>query len=431
MLKRAIGRWDLLILFINGIIGAGVFGLPSKIFAEVGVFSILAIVACALLVIVLVLNFAEVSTRFNKTGGPYLYTLKAFGRIPGFVLGWLLLITRVATFAALVNLIVTYLTYFIPAAASSPIRESIIIGVTALLTLVNYLGIKNTTRVNNFLGISKMIPLLLFAVVGIFFLDTRVYDFSSNAPDINEFSTSVLLLIFAFTGFESVIVTTGEAKNPQKDLPFALIGAILVVSFFYIIIQIVTIGTLPGLIDSDKPLTDAARQFMGPAGGVIITFGAMLSIGGTLNAVMLVGSRVPFAFSERNQFFPIFKKLHPRFHSPHYSLFLFAGVALLASLSGSFIYAATISAISKIMIFATVSAALIRLRLKKDQETRKAAFKLPGGYIFATIGIVVSLILLYSSEANEFRDVVIAMSVGLILYGIYRIYALKPRKEKV
>ncbi|WPP53425.1 APC family permease [Catalinimonas niigatensis] len=430
-LKREIRRWDLVLLLINNIIGAGIFGLSSKIFALSGIYSVLALFACGFIIFILVLSFAEVASRFNKTGGPYLYTLKAFGQWPAFIIGWLILITRLSTYAALVNLLVTYLSYFHPLFAETEMyRFGVIILITALLTLVNYLGVKNSTLLNNTLGIVKLVPLTVFIIAGFFFINPELVAFEQPLPSLSDFSSSVFVLIFAFTGFEATLVNTGEVRDPKKSIPFALITAIFFIAIFYGLIQMVSIGTLPGLATSDKPLTDAAQIFMGPAGAVFISAGAILSISGTLNAVMLVGSRVPYALSVEQQFPKFFSYLHPTFRTPTYSLLVFSAVSLIASLSGSFIYAVSISVISKILILLTVCAALIRFRLKdKAVKTGQSFYKLPYGYFFAISGIFACIWLLFSAEQEEFMDVLITTLVGMILFGIYRLISAQKNKS--
>jgi amino acid transporter len=430
-LKREIRRWDLVLLLINNIIGAGIFGLPSRIYSLSGFYSIPALFVCAGVVFVLVLNFAEVASRFQRTGGPYLYTLDAFGRWPAFVIGWLILITRLATYAALLNLLVTYLGYFSPVLQDSTIlRFSIIIGITALLTLVNYRGVRNSTLLNNSLGVIKLLPLLVFIVVGLFYINPELIQTDQALPSWSDFSASVFILVFAFTGFEATLVNTGEVRNPAKDIPFALIVAITFIAIFYGLIQVVSIGTLPVLAASDKPLTDAAEVFMGPMGAVFITIGAVISISGTLNAVMLVGSRVPYALSTEGQFPRFLSRLHPGFRTPVYSLIIFSGVSLLASLSGSFIYAASISVISKILILLTVCAALIKLRRQEKKATGEY-FRLAYGYVWALVGIAACIWLLFSADLGRLGSVFITTLIGLILYGIYRLIRRRTADNEV
>ena len=424
-LIRGIGRWDLVLLMINSTIGAGIFGLPSKIFGLSGLYSIPAFLLCGFFVFILVLSFAEVSSRFSKTGGPYLYTLSAFGKFPAFLMGWLILITRFATFAALIHLFVEYAGYFHPILQPRMAKKILIIMITLTLFLVNFRGIKNSVRLNNGLAIAKLLPLVLFVVAGLFFITPDGFDFHQPLPSLPSFSKSVFLLVFAFTGFEAIIVNTGEMKHPEKNLPFALMLSIGFVSFFYCLIQVVCIGTLPNLADSEKPIAEAAVAFLGPAGGLVITLGALISIGGTLHTVMLIGSRVPFALSEKKQLPAGLSFIHRKFHTPTNSLILFSVVALLVSLSGSFIYAVTISVISKILILLIVCLALLKLRKVAPDQT--GYFKLPKGRIIALTGIGLSLWLLFSSKPVEFRDILITMSCGALFYLVFQL--IKHKKQ--
>ena len=423
MLKRGIKKWDLVLLFINGIIGAGIFGLPSEVFRLSGFYSLPAIFLCAVIIFVLVFNFAEVSSRFDKTGGPYLYTLAAFGKIPAFIIGWLLLITRIFVYAALINLLVTYLSYFYPELLHQSYRFGLITTVTLILWWVNYLGIKSSTILSNILAVAKLLPLAIFIVVGLFFVNPELIDIKQPPPTLPDFSSTVLILVFAFTGFEAILVNTGEVQNPGRNLPFALTMSMVLIATFYIFIQFVSIGTLPELASSDKPITDAARLFMGPPGAILITLGAVISIGGTLNAVMLIGSRVPFALSEENQFPPLFSRLHSKYLTPVHSLLAFAGISLIASLTGSFIYSVSISVISKVLILLMVSAAMIKLRRKDTPDI--TFYKLRYGYFFAITGILASIWLLSSSKMAELRDVLITVAIGLVLFGAYKLISRK------
>ncbi len=426
MLNRSIGKWALVLLFINGVIGAGIFGLPSKVFKAAGVYSIAALFVCALAVFVIILCFAEVSSRFDKTGGPYLYALSSFGKLPAFLTGWLLLLTRFITYAALINLLVTYLSVFSDWFALPYSRIISILLITLLLAFINHIGIRNSTRVNNFLTIAKLLPLLLFIIVGFLHIEPANFELK-QMPGFSSFSSTVLLLVFAFGGFESVLVNSGEVKNPGKNIPFALLSSALLIAVIYMLIQIVSIGTLPSLASSDKPLAEAAGIFMGKTGATLIALGALFSVTGTLNAIMLVGSRLPFAFSEEKQFPKIFSFVHPKFKTPTWSLILFTVVTIVISISNSFIYAATISAITRVMIYAIVCIALIRLRNKNPEQ--KGFFKIPYGKFFAVAGVLIACWLLTSSKLKELRDVSIAVGVGLVIYWLVEWQKKRQHKQ--
>lgn len=425
MLKREIGKWDLVLLLINSLIGAGIFGLPSKIFALSNWYSIPALFITAAIVLILVLNFAEVGSRFTKTGGPYLYTLEAFGRFPAFLMGWLLLITRLATFAALVNILPTYFGFFYPELDSFSGKTGIIFFITLFFTVINYRGIKNTTKWNNGLAIGKLIPLLIFIMVGLFFIQKENVAIPNKLPEINALSQSIFLLIFAFTGFEAIIVSTGEIKNPSKNIPFALVLSLIIVSIFYGLIQLVCIGTLSNLAQSEKPLADAAFLFMGNAGAILITLGVLISVSGTLNTVVLVGGRIPFALAAEKQLPAGLSKIYTKFSTPARSIVLFSVLAFIVSISGTFIYAITISVISKVMIFLIVSASLLRLRLLKKSQTD--FFKLHYGKLSAWVGIALSITLLSSSKMVEFRDVGYTLLIGAVIYFLVYLFRIKGK----
>src|SRR6187455_229619 len=390
MLNRSISKWAMVLLVINGVIGSGIFGLPSKTFKEVGVYSIAAFLVCAVAVFVIILCFAEVSSRFEKTGGPYLYALSSFGPLPAFLTGWLMLVTRIIT----------------------------IILLTLFLAYVNHVGVKNSTRVNNFLTVAKLLPLLLFIIVGFFFIKTENYEVK-YVPGFSSFSSTVLLLVFAFGGFESVLVNSGEVKNPGKNLPFALLLAALIIASIYMMVQIVSIGTLPSLASSEKPLAEAAGLFMGKPGAVVIALGAMFSVAGTLNAIMLVGSRLPFAFSEEKQFPAVFSFIHPKYKTPTWSLLLFMTITIIISLNYSFLSAASISAITRVMIYGIVCITLIVLRKKRPEQSN--FFKIKYGNTIAILGVIVTLWLLSSSKINELRDIAISVAIGLVVYLLMEI----------
>jgi amino acid transporter len=413
----------MVLLVINGVIGSGIFGLPSKTFKEIGVYSIAAFLVCAIAVFIIILCFAEVSSRFEKTGGPYLYALSSFGKLPAFVTGWLLLLTRFITYAALINLLVTYLSVFSDWFTLPSSRIITIVLLTFFLAFINHIGVKDSTRVNNFLTFAKLIPLLLFIIVGFFFVETKNFEIKQT-PGFSSFSSTVLLLVFAFGGFESVLVNSGEVKNPAKNLPFALLLAALIIASIYMLVQIVSIGTLPSLASSEKPLAEAAGLFMGKTGATLIAVGALFSVTGTLNAIMLVGSRLPFAFSEEKQFPKIFSFIHPKYKTPTWSLLLFMVVTIIISLNYSFLAAASISAITRVMIYGIVCTSLIKLRRKDPTQT--GYFKIPYGEFFAIAGVLLSLWLLGSSKLNEMRDIAIAVGVGLIIYILMKL----PKNRK-
>jgi amino acid transporter len=423
-LIRGIRRWDLVAIAINGIIGAGIFGLPSKVFALIGPYSLLAFGACALVVALIILCFAEVGSRFTETGGPYVYARVAFGEAVGFEVGWLIWLARLTAFAANCNLLVQYLAYFWPAAGSGLVRNVIIVAVVVTLTIVNLVGVRDATIASNLFTVGKLIPILLFIAIGLFFVQPAQFSFS-HAPGYGPFSTSVLLLIYAFTGFEMAVIPAGEVRDPRRDLPMAILSAIAVVAVIYILIQTVCIGTLPELGTTERPLADAALKFVGGAGASIISVGALISITGNLNVIMLAGARLPFAMGQHGHLPRVLSVTHPRFRTPHVSIILTASVILVLTLSGTFIYAATVSAIARLLAYGATCAALPALRRKKSAP--EALFKPRGGTVAAVASLALTAWLLSNSTAREARDAAIAAVFGMLIYAACRFWRRSSR----
>jgi APA family basic amino acid/polyamine antiporter len=419
-LIRGIRRWDLVAIAINGIIGAGIFGLPSKVFSLIGSYSLIAFVVCAVVVTLIILCFAEVGSRFDETGGPYLYAREAFGPTVAFEVGWLIWLARLTAFAANCNLLVNYLGYFLPSATSAYWRVAVITIVVVVLTIINLVGIRQAALVSNVFTVGKLIPIIIFIAVGLFFLNPHAFALGTR-PTTGAFSQSVLLLIYAFTGFEMAAIPAGEVRNPKRHLPHALLIAIAVVAFLYILIQIVCVGTLPELAQSQKPLADAATRFMGTAGGAIISAGAIISITGNLNILVLSGSRVPFAMAEQQQLPSFIARVHPRFSTPHVAILITAALMLVLTLKSSFYAALTISAIARLLTYGATCLSLPLLRRRSD--TPPAGFRLHYGTAIAMLALVLAAWLLANSTRQEARAAAIAAAVGLLIYFAYRLYS--------
>jgi APA family basic amino acid/polyamine antiporter len=419
-LVRGIRRWDLLAICINGIIGAGIFGLPSRVYALIGTYSLIAFVACALVVALIILCFAEVSSRFEETGGPYLYAREAFQPAVAFEIGWLIWLARVTAFAANCNLLINYLSFFWLSATTPLWRALVIVAVVTVLALINLLGIRQAAIVSNAFTIGKLVPIILFIAAGLFFLNPQAYELGPT-PSTGDFSKSVLLLVYAFTGFEMATIPAGEVRDPQRNLPRALLIAILVVATLYILIQVVCVGTLPGLAQSTKPLADAGSQFLGAAGGAIISAGAIISISGNLNILLLSGSRLPFAMAEQKQLPAVVGSVHRRFFTPHISILITAGVMLFLTLKSSFLEALTISTIARLVTYGATCLALPLFRARK--EAPPALFRLPGGTVIAILSLLLIVWLLLNSTLKEAWAATVAAAVGLAIYFAYRLFS--------
>lgn len=413
-LTRSLGRWDMTAIVINTIIGAGIFGLPAKVYAAIGSYSLIAFVMCALIVGLVVFCYAEVASRFSATGGPYLYAKEAFGGAVGFEVGWLYWIVRVATFAANCNLLVTYLGFFIPGANEGPLRIIFVTLVVVIITVVNLLGVKESAVMTNIFTVGKLLPLFVFVAVGAFFVAPANFTFEV-VPEYSAFSSAVLLLIYAFVGFEASVVIAGETKEPGKTIPFGLIIGLAVVTVLYIAIQIVAIGTLPGLATSEKPIADAASSFLGPLGAAFITVGVLISIFGNLNVGVLSSTRLLFAMAEQRDLPAVIDKTSERFRTPYVSIILTAVVILVLTIQSSFLTAVAIATITRLLVYATTCISLPVFRYRKDIPA--APFQAPLGIAAAIISVALIIWLLTRVDfAKEGVAILIAAAIGLAIY---------------
>ncbi len=422
-LVRGISRWDLTAIAVNTIIGAGIFGLPSKVTALIGGYSLIAFLLCAVIIGFIVICFAEVASRFRETGGMYLYAREAFGPVVGFEVGWLYWIVRITTFAANCNLLLAYLGFFVPSANEGVLRIALISAVVVLLTLVNFIGVKESAILTNIFTVGKIVPLLIFVAVGVFFIQPENFTFDVT-PNYNTFASAVLLLIYAYVGFEAAVIPAGETKDPQKNVPFALLTALAFCAVLYMLIQIVSIGTLPGLAASERPIADAAAIFMGSFGAAFIAVGALISILGNLNGGFLAASRLPFAMAEQKEIPQFIGKTHEKFKTPFISLLITAIAMLVLTIQSSFISALTIATITRLLVYATTCASLPVFRRRNDVP--EAKFVAPFGTAAAVLSLLLTVWLLTNVDfRKEGLAILILAVIGLVIFAAYKFFGKK------
>ena len=415
-LVRAIGRWTLTALVVNSIVGSGIFGLPSLVAGYVGRWSPLAYLIAAAIVAVIMACFAEVASRFGESGGPYLYARAAFGRFVGIEMGWLTWLVRLTAAAAGADLFTNYLAEFWPAVSEPVTRLAVLMILIGFLAFVNYRGVKSGAVASNVFTVAKLLPLFLFVVTGgIFLMQTHpvvqsVTPSGTPAPMRNWLEV-VLVLMFAYGGFEGAVVPMAEAKNPRRDAPFALGTALVTVAILYCAIQYVVVAVLPVAAATDRPLAVAARQMWGPPGAILITVGALISVYGNLSAHLLNTPRLTFALGERGDAPSIFSRIHPRFRTPHASIFFFAGSVWCLAALGNFKWNVLISSAGRLLAYGLVCAALPMLRRKYPDA---AAYRLPAGNFFAGLGIIFMLVLVSRMQLGGWMVLLVTMAVAFL-----------------
>lgn len=398
---------------VNSIIGSGIFGLPSLITRQLGAAGPAAWVAAAVFSGIIMLCFAEVASRFTATGGPYLYARVAFGRFTGILMGWLTWLVRLASAAANANLFIIYLAEFWTHAQAPISRVIVLTALIGMLTLINYMGVNAGTQLSNVFTVAKLLPLLVFIFMGGIYLvghHQRVPLSIANTGS-GSWLDAMLLMVFAYGGFEGALLPMGEAKDPRRDAPFALITALVTCAVVYTLVQVVVMGVLANSAASDRPLAAAAHVFMGNVGTAFISLGALLSIYGYLSSMILNTPRLTFALAEQGDFPGIFAAVHPRFRTPYVSILVFAALLWGLAFTGSFQWNVVLSAIARLFYYGIVCAALIALRRRAPGEAR---FRLPAGPILAAAGIALCLVFLTAMQRGAFYILAVVALVALL-----------------
>jgi APA family basic amino acid/polyamine antiporter len=391
-LVRAIGRWSLVALTVNSILGSGIFGLPAVIAAVLGDLSPWAVLLAGAAMAVIVSCYGEVASQFAETGGTYLYVRHAFGRFAGLQVGWMSLLSRFTACAAAINLLVLYVGEFWPEATQAVPRFMIITLFLGTLGVVNYRGVGAGAWVSNVSVVAKLLALGLVCVVGAGYLIAHPAVHNATlAADRDGWLKAILLLFFAYGGYEAALNPMGEAKNPRRDAPFALFMGLIIVTLLYTVLQFVVVGVLPDPAHSERPLADAARVFMGSRGAALISVGALISVYGYLSANLLTGPRGMFALAELGDFPAPFAAVHPRMRTPHIAIVVFALLIWLFALFGSFSWNVTLSAVARLAYYGAVCAAVPVLR---KRHPAAATFRVPGGPTLPILGVAICALLL-------------------------------------
>jgi amino acid transporter len=259
-----------------------------------------------------------------------------------------------------------------------------------------------------------MVPMLAFVAIGMFFIDSRLIDFGTK-PASGDFGQAVLLYIFAFTGFEFAAIPAGEAVAPKKHLPQAMLLALGIAAILYTGIQIVCLGTLPGLERSQTAMADAGERFLGSVGGQIIAVTALASISGNLSAMALVAPRLTYALGRDGLLPKGLSAVHSRYHTPYVSIVLFSVITLLLALSGTFVGMVRISSVARIITYVLACLAVPVLRRKHPEDPDR--FRVKGGYLIPAMAIGLCLWLLSQSQRRDALTAGAALAAGFALYG--------------
>ena len=425
MLVRALGRWSMAALVLNGIIGSGVFVLPGTVGGSLGWASLAAWLVAAVLIGAMVFCFAEVASRFSTSGGAYLFTQAAFGPFVALQVGWLSYFVRTITAATQANLFSTYLAEFVPWAGTRGGGLVVTMLFIGVLAAINIRSVVSGARTSNAFALVKIAPLVAFGILGLLWIagGKTVAPTAATDPGVSGWLNALLLLMFAYGGFESSVIPLAESKNPGRDAPFALIAGLALVTVLYLVAQLVVLATLPDPDATNRALAESTRAMLGAGGAAVITVVALISVYGWLSSNMLAVPRLSMAMAERGDFPSVLARIHPTLRTPWVSVLAFAGISwALANVAG-LLQNLSLSAVSRLVVYGLVCASLPVFRRRDahaSPEVGPARFRAPGGMALAALGVATAVVLAARMNTREAVTMAIVVALASIQWTIKR-----------
>ncbi len=408
-LKRSLSLLDVMALGVNAVIGQGIFLLPGLAAAMLGPASLVALMLAAFVALLIALCFAEVATRFDATGGAYVYARETFGHFVGFEVGWMLCAVGIISWAALANGFTMVMARFIPAVGSGWVQPVVAIGLMAGLAAINLFGAKMGAIISTFFSIAKLVPVAVFVAIGAFHIEGALYQ--PFAPEgWNSLAEGTVLMLYAFVGFESSVVPAGEMKNPQRSVPIALISVMALVALAYVAVFVVTIGTFPNLAGHENPVAAASELFLGETGGLLIAAGIVVSVFGINAGAALVSPRKLFAMAERKDLPTFIARVDEKTGSPRPAILLTFTIAAVLSLTGTVRDLAILGVVARFVQYIPTCLAVIVLRRRHGIGE---GFHIPFGPVVPLLAVGLCLWLIVNTDPTK-----LLWGGGALLLGI-------------
>jgi APA family basic amino acid/polyamine antiporter len=417
-LERVVGVSGLALSIVNGVIGAGIFALPTIVSIAMGGFGVFGYIFCSILLAAIMLCYAEIGSRVTSSGGSYAYVEAAFGDFPGYIVNWLYFFGwSILSSAALMNVIADSLSVVFPSLAKPLIRGIFLFVLMAFMILINVRGAKQGIGLVKLITIIKLLPLLGIIIFGFSYVKAGNLHWE-HIPSLATFSNTTLILFFAFAGFETSLGVSGEFKNPKRTVPRGIFLGGTIVLIVYLLLQVVTQGVLGAGIASfkDAPLAAVAEKIVGPMGATLLLFTAAISCFGCVSSDVMATPRSLFAGANNGLFPKFLGKVHPRYATPYLAITTYGMLIFIFSVAGGFKQLAILASAAILIIYLAVILATIKLRRKQPQSVN--AFRMPGGLIFPFIGMATIIWLLTSLSKREIWSTVIFIAVVSVIYFI-------------
>ena len=406
-LPRRIGIGGALLLAFNGAIGASIFALPATLAADFGTSAPWLFPLVGIASLLIAIPFSRSVAAFPESGGPATYG-RVFGRLAGFELGWIYYIARATAFAANLNVLVSYFARWWTGADGGALRVGLMLALVAGFAVINISGVRSAMRVLGGLTFLKTVPLLLAAAGALIIAGVPA---PGPLPPISDVEAGVLIVFYAFVGFENATVTAGETKDPNRTLPRALLGTIGTVALLYFFVQLAFVAVFPGGLESgaDAPLLALGEWLIGPVGALIIGVTAIFSTAGNLHSNMAATPRVTFAMAERGELPAWLATINRRFDTPAASIIFFAALIAALAISGSFVWLAVVSTLARMIIYSVTILALPRA---PERPERIGA----SHWLIAAIGVLICVLVAAQADRTAWLTLAALSGVGLLLY---------------
>jgi APA family basic amino acid/polyamine antiporter len=418
-LVRALGRRDLVGILVNTMVGSGMMAAPAKVFGLAHGWSFAVLGLSALVIIPMIVCFADLGSRFSGTGGPYLYARESLPGWMAFCAGWLLWVSQVFSTAALTNLLLTYLAGFLPALGGGLPRAALMLLFGALVTTITLRGVRGSVRTSNVMVVLKVSFVLAFVAVGSVFVHPD--HFVARTPPLAPatLAQAVMIYIFAYAGFERAGVIAGEARTPREDVPWALFIAVAAATAAYAGVLLVCAGVLDNPSATDRPLAEVGRQLFGPVGAVAVSIGAVTVLVGTILVTMVATPRMLLAMADQGQAPAFLGAIHPSWRTPHVAIGISCTLTFAFAIFGDLLHNLTFSTAARVLCYILCCVGLWRLSRRADAAP--ALFRLPGRSLIAVASAAIFLLVLVVGATKELPALGAALAVGLVLFAFTRL----------
>ena len=425
-LKRVIGVRGFAATIINNTIGSGIYALPAIVSIQMGAAGILGYLFCGIMMVTIMLCYTEVGSKISSTGGSYIYVEAAFGPFAGFIVNWLFFfVWGVLGSAAAMNLIADSLAGIFPVFAGSLVRGLLYFVLLGTMALINIRGAKDGVRFVQYVTIIKLLPLIAIVVFGISHINTGNL-YWAHLPTLKTSGETVLVLVWAFGGFETSFNVSGEIKDPGRTIPRGILLGAGIVFIFYMLIQIVVQGVLGANFGQfkDAPLAAVANNVAGPIGATVLLAAAVISTFGNVGGDIMATPRLLFAGANDGFFPKPLGKVHPKFATPYLAVLTYASLIFIVAISGGFRQLAILASATLLLIYLGVVLATIKLRYKKIPGDENS-FRMPGGLLIAFLAMAAIAWLLVSLSLKEIISTLIFLVVICGIYLLMRAFKIK------